>query len=223
MAPSAREGYWGFSGLSSTAEHLQIHETCRRWRFESSRPDMSKPTVEFVAFPKIARYSRPVIVTEKLDGTNAQIFIDDLGQNIYAGSRNRWIEVGDDNYGFASWVEANKTELLQLGPGSHFGEWWGVGIQRGYGLFERRFSLFNVSRWGDADKRPKCCGVVPTLWTGNFDEMPLAGLMLDFREKGSMAAPGFMKPEGVVIYHLHSKQLFKKTLEADDVPKGAKT
>ena len=30
---------------------------------------------EFMGFPKIARYSREVIVTEKIDGTNACIYI----------------------------------------------------------------------------------------------------------------------------------------------------
>jgi hypothetical protein len=101
---------------------------------------------DFKGFGKIARLSRNMIITEKLDGTNAQVYIDQWGE-IRAGSRNRWIKVGDDNYGFAAWVEANKEELRKLGPGRHFGEWWGNGIQRGYGLpkGDKRFSLFNVS------------------------------------------------------------------------------
>jgi hypothetical protein len=79
-------------------------------------------------------------------------------------SRSRWITPDDDNFGFAAWVEANRDELLTLGPGRHFGEWWGSGIQRGYGLpkGEKRFSLFNVSRWGES--RPACCHVVPVLY-----------------------------------------------------------
>ncbi len=32
---------------------------------------------------------------------------------------------------------------------------------------------------------------------------------------GSLAAPGYMKPEGVVIYHVAGNVLFKKTLEED--------
>lgn len=43
---------------------------------------------EFNGFPKIARLSRECVITEKIDGTNAQIFITDYG-DIYFGSRNR--------------------------------------------------------------------------------------------------------------------------------------
>lgn len=176
----------------------------------------------FVGFPKIARWSREVIVTEKLDGTNAQVHIADDGR-VLAGSRNRWITPGDDGFGFASWVREHEDELTFLGPGSHFGEWWGAGIQRKYNTGEKRFSLFNVSRWGDGgkDKRPACCHVVPVLWRGNLDAMPLGSVLGDLRANGSIAAPGFMKPEGVVIFHVASGSLFKKTLDKDDEPKGA--
>ena len=76
--------------------------------------------------------------------------------------------LGRDNYGFAAWATAHKDELIAgLGAGRHFGEWWGQGIQRKYGLAEKRWSLFNVSKWTEA--RPACCHVVPTLWRGDFD------------------------------------------------------
>ena len=116
--------------------------------------------MEFIKFPKLPRLSRDMVITEKIDGTNAQICISDSGLELKAGSCNRWVIPGDDNAGFAKWCEENRTELLRLGHGRHFGEWWGQGIQRKYGLSEKRFSLFNVSRW--ADDRPKCCHVVPT-------------------------------------------------------------
>jgi hypothetical protein len=176
-------------------------------------------TPEFTPFPKIPRFAREVIVTEKIDGTNAQVFIDDYG-TVLAGSRNRWLAPGADNFGFAAWVEANKQELLKLGPGQHFGEWWGAGIQRRYGLAEKRFSLFNVDRWGEAVARPAVCGLVPLLWRGNFEEMPLAEILNKLRTEGSVAAPGFMQPEGVVLYHTAGGYLFKKLLEGDEVPKG---
>lgn len=32
--------------------------------------------LEFVEFPKIPRLSRDIIVTEKIDGTNAQIYLE---------------------------------------------------------------------------------------------------------------------------------------------------
>lgn len=41
---------------------------------------------EFMQFPKMARYSREVIVTEKIDGTNAQICITEDGE-FSTGSR----------------------------------------------------------------------------------------------------------------------------------------
>lgn len=178
------------------------------------------PEIPFVEFPKISRFSREVVVTEKLDGTNAQIYIDDKGENIYAGSRNKWITPTDDNMGFAKWVLKNREELLKMGPGSHFGEWWGLGIQRGYGQKEKRFSLFNVHRWGPDATRPPCCGVVPELWRGNMDDLDADKLILNLKENGSKAAPGFMKPEGIVIFCTAGGQLFKKTIEKDESPKS---
>jgi hypothetical protein len=41
-------------------------------------------------------------------------------------------------------------------------------------------------------------------------------------ENGSRAAPGFMNPEGIVIFHIASRHLFKKTLLNDEKPKGSK-
>ena len=62
---------------------------------------------DFVSFPKIARYSRNVVVTEKIDGTNAQVFIGEDGEFL-TGSRNRWITPEDDNYGFSRWAHEHK-------------------------------------------------------------------------------------------------------------------
>ena len=180
---------------------------------------------EFVPFPKIGRLSREIIVTEKIDGTNALVAIGEDG-TVRAGSRTKWIVPADDNHGFARWVEQHRHELMTLGPGRHFGEWWGTGIQRSYHLSEKRFSLFNVRRWDDAlrdpDKppRPACCHVVPILWTGDFDTAEIMRVMSDLAATGSQAAPGFIKPEGVVVFHSQSGALFKKTFEKDDAGKG---
>lgn len=174
-------------------------------------------TIEFVEFPKMPRLSREVIVTEKIDGTNAQIFIGENGEFL-TGSRTRWITPEDDNFSFSAWAHEHKDELMQLGPGRHFGEWWGAGIQRKYGLNEKRFSLFNVSRW--TDDRPACCHVVPTLYRGDFDTARIEGILSVLAANGSVAAPGFMKPEGIVVFHLAGLVGFKKTIEKDDVPKS---
>jgi hypothetical protein len=179
---------------------------------------VNRPEIPFVGFPKISRFAREVIVTEKIDGTNAQIYVDDTMTNIYAGSRSQWITPDADNFGFARWVDEHTEELLKLGPGSHFGEWWGAGIQRRYGLTDKRFSLFNVSRW--AEERPTCCGVVPVLWRGPFEELRVDQLITTLSTNGSVAAPGFMKPEGIVIFHVPSDTLFKKTIEKDAEPKS---
>lgn len=196
--------------------------------------------MEFESFPKIGRLAKPCVVTEKIDGTNAQITIagaheigleglpvnDPIaihqetfalrykeGNAIYAGSRNRWITPENDNYGFAKWVQANADELFKLGPGRHYGEWWGQGIQRGYGQERKRFSLFNVHRWADPNLRPACCDVVPTLYTGPFDTQEIEEVMTKLWRAGSYAAPGFMDPEGIIVYHTANGVLFKKTFD----------
>ena len=128
-------------------------------------------------------------------------------------------------------MQANSEELLKLGEGRHFAEWYGNGIQRKYGLAEKRFALFNVGRWAKydepievGDKRencPRCCEVVPILYKGTFhtQEVQKAITFLDFY--GSKAVPGFMNAEGIVIFHTASGQLFKKTILNDEKRKGS--
>lgn len=173
--------------------------------------------MDFESFGKIARLSREIIITEKIDGTNAQIYIDEEG-GFSVGSRNKWITPNKDNYGFAKWAYEHSEELMELGPGRHFGEWWGQGIQRKYGLKEKRFSLFNTSKW--TDDRPDCCHVVPVLYKGLFDTDMIHGVLCHLTEEGSEAAPGFMNPEGIVIFHTQGNLFFKKTIKNDDYHKG---
>jgi len=180
---------------------------------------MAKPDIPFVEFPSISRWNRDVIVSEKLDGANGQIYVNDTGDQVFAGTRSLWVEPGEDNDGFAAWVQANKEELLKLGPGSHFGEWWGRGVRRDYGLKEKRFSLFNVARW--TEERPACCHVVPVLWRGKMDDLDTDAILTKLATEGSVASPGYMKPEGIVIFHVPSQSLFKKTLDKHDAHKGA--
>lgn len=230
---------------------------------------------DFVAFPKIPRLSREMVITEKLDGTNASVTIvepinyndvlydgrlavaraaslshDVAGSDIFAGSRTRFITPNSkgnptDNFGFAAWVRDNAEELVKLGPGTHYGEWWGRGIQRGYALDERRFSLFNTGRWVDPHGEqagwcpddlvvaPACCHVVPVLHRGLFDEvftmpaalggatvMPIKAALDRLASEGSAASPGFTDPEGIMIYHTAAGQYFKKTLVGDENQKG---
>lgn len=196
---------------------------------------MNEDPLEFRAFDKIARLSRGCVITEKIDGTNACIFIGDNGEFL-TGSRTRWITPEDDNYGFSRWAHEHKEELLLLGPGRHFGEWWGQGVQRNYGLTEKRFSLFNTSRWFDTHETtyvigvehvpfllpaPACCHVVPVLYRGLFLTEQVQLVLALLKMNGSEAAPSFMKPEGVIVYHTALGKYFKKTCEHDDEPKNA--
>ncbi|WP_267550333.1 RNA ligase family protein [Rhizobium rhizogenes] len=175
------------------------------------------PDREFEAFQKISRANKSYgcVITEKLDGTNAQILIEN-GEIVGVGSRNRWLssEKTNDNYGFAGWVERNYDDLLKLGEGRHYGEWYGNGIQRAYGLAEKRFALFNVSRWATQEDRPACCSAVPVLYEGEFSKEIVAQVMEDLRAGGSRAAPGFERPEGIIIFLHGPRVLLKETFDA---------
>lgn len=199
--------------------------------------------MEFQGFPKLHRLSRDVIITEKIDGTNACVVIqpydgdrDDIDSlprpvavldetettpvlGMYAQSRTRIITPDDDNFGFAAWVKENADELFKLGEGRHFGEWWGRGIQRGYGLSHKYFSLFNTGRY-KFGVQPACCQVVPVLYKGPFNTEGVDVSMYVLKTYGSKAAPGFMRPEGVVVFHTAASVGFKKTIEHDNIPKS---
>ena len=191
--------------------------------------------IQFEEFGKIYRWTRDLVITEKIDGTNAQVLVTEDGQ-VLAGSRNRYITPEADNFGFARWVKEHEDELrVGLGIGRHFGEWWGSGIQRGYGLQkgEKRFSLFNVGRWADVhhgddpallqEKQayaPGCCYVVPLLWAGLNEPGAVEHTLFSLERDGSSASPGFSDPEGIVIFHVPSRTMFKKTIKRDEEPKG---
>ena len=175
--------------------------------------------MEFKPFRKIPRLQREIIVTEKIDGTCSVVCITEDGQFL-TGSRTRWITPENDNFGFSRWAHEHKEELMQLGVGSHYGEWWGGKIQRGYGLKEKKFSLFNVHRWLDANLRPACCDCVPMLYHGPFDTAMINGCITLLKSQGSFAAQGFMKPEGIVVYHTAGNLYFKQTIEKDEEPKS---
>lgn len=212
--------------------------------------------MEFQGFGKIPRLNRGIVITEKIDGTNACIVIhtlehegdydddytalvqrDGVWYALYCQSRKRVIRPNDvggkgsDNFGFAAWVRDHAEELTFLGEGRHYGEWFGGGIQRGYGLQgggepERRFALFNTKRWSDNaaaehGERPDCCTVVPVLrqW-GQFDSEVIKVTLADLAEVGSYAVPGYPDPEGIVVYHTAANQMFKVTIEDDAVPKS---
>lgn len=196
----------------------------------------------FEAFPKLTRFSHDWTITEKVDGSNAQIFITnradlpdggntddflfwDLPTDIVvmAGSRKKLLTVSKqgDHMGFAKFVAERAAEFVEaLGEGRHFGEWYGNGIQRGYGLSEKRFMLFNP-RWREV-KLPDRVDVAPVLFHGYLDSTDQFQESLEaLKNNGSYIAPGFMNPEGIVMYHGPSKTLFKKTFDYDEAGKWA--
>lgn len=188
----------------------------------------------FVPWGKTPRLFRDVVVTEKIDGTNGAVIVTENG-GVFAQSRNRLVfpngplgdtiaaEVGlestGDNAGFASWVYDHADELRDLGPGHHFGEWYGAKIGRTYGLGHKRFALFNTGRW--AARRPACCDVVPVLYHGPFSTRAIENVTLTLAVAGSALVPGFGRPEGVIVYHAASRQVFKVLIENDRGHKGA--
>jgi hypothetical protein len=208
---------------------------------------------EFKAWPKTTRLFRDIIVTEKLDGTNSAIHITAVAQDkpgeitvwpgewisllvdgewyvVSAQSRKRIISPGKttDNYGFARWVYDNAEQLVRvLGVGTHFGEWWGKSIQRGYGLDERRFSLFNTTKARELDLHKSgrlpvgtaSVDMAPVLYEGMFGSEHIEEALYWLQQSGSVAAPGFMNPEGVCVYHTASRQVSKVTLDANDAGK----
>ena len=184
----------------------------------------------FKAWPKIPRLENEVYhITEKIDGTNAAIIIQDLTNLpekkvvpplithsidgitycIWAQSRTRLITPEDDNFGFAKWVQENAKQLIQdLGVGYHYGEWWGKGINRGYGLEERRFSLFNPNKHSDV-----CCHVPKIAAVSAEALIETIQDEIEQLKMGSYAAPGYMRPEGLVIYAEKAKTYWKVIID----------
>jgi hypothetical protein len=208
--------------------------------------------MQFEEFKKIPRLFRDCTITEKIDGTNGQILIKDAMDGdlndaepltsyayegnlyyVYAGSRNRWVypRKSEDNSGWAAWVLERAPLLVEiLGTGRHYGEFWGAGIQRKYGLTQtdKRWSLFHP-KWNEILKGrrlgglqvPVGLGCVPILYEGPFLTDMVERSKSVLRTQGSHAAPGFMDPEGVVIYHQAANAYFKSTLKDDEKPKGS--
>lgn len=210
---------------------------------------------EFTPWAKTARLFRSIVVTEKLDGTNSAIHLTpiadweaDLIQSVPGDNSLHVVQVGrvkwavtaqsrkciitpgktTDNYGFAGWVYDNATELVRiLGEGLHFGEWWGKGIQRNYGVSGRQFTLFNTERYADLEHTqvgffggiPVTVGVVPVLYEGTFNQGQIEGALRSLDRFGSVAAPGFGKPEGICVYHTQTRGVFKVTLDHNDAGK----
>lgn len=197
---------------------------------------------EFRRFPKISRLASPVVVTEKIDGTNGVVHVTDEGE-VLAGSRTQWL-VYSDNYGFGRWVGDNADDLAaMLGPGTHYGEWFGRGIQRGYGLAEKRFYLFQTGRYRAAlypDTEPPAdgcetfepiamkggaIGLVPVIFTAvefmpeHVEQIADAVRLLGSRIR-TAEDQQYDRPEGFVVFFEHNRTVFKVVLDKAGPPKA---
>ncbi len=82
----------------------------------------------------------------KLHGTNAAVVVTEDG-DVYAQSRNRIITPGDDNCGFAAWVESQRDLWTGRRGTVTFGEWVGPGIQSGVAACKiprKTFCVFSI-------------------------------------------------------------------------------
>ena len=192
--------------------------------------------IPFEPWPKIPRVNKAMgcVITEKIDGTNAQVHLSraqeddkddpdviaiqettDIPLAMRIGSRSRWITPQSDNYHFARSVKEKVDTYFALGEGAHFGEWYGLGIQHGYGMKEKRLALFNNFRW-DNISRPEGIDVVPTLYRGDYYPELINDIATKLKNEGSVLVPGFMKPEGFIIYFPEFRKSAKWTFEAQE-------
>ena len=174
---------------------------------------MINTKVEFVAWPKIPRaVLGTIVITEKLDGTNACVIVQD-NEIVGVQSRKRMLNVGKDtdNYGFAQHVFDNQEKFLELGEGSHYGEWTGLGIQGNpHCLPEKRFFLFNTRRWGEHNPPPEGIYVVDVLYQGEYSHEVVDATMNSLLESSKEAG---YKPEGCVVYFPKLEAMEKHTFE----------
>lgn len=196
--------------------------------------------MEFKAFPKIEALKKAgMVITQKIHGTNAQINIIPIPENIeeasewmikgqypsfevdgkyfaiFCGSRTRWIYPGDDNYGFATFVHSNAEEFIRkLGPGRHDGEWAGPGVNSGEGLDQKTFVLFDFWKYPPERPLPPQTVVVPVLYQGPMDLQQIDKVMTELKTTGSKLALGFMRPEGIVVTVNGTR--YKKVFDAEE-------
>lgn len=174
---------------------------------------------EFVKYDSTYREFRDISITEKIDGSNMGIHVNEDCTEVGAQSRNKLITPDDDLFGFAGWVYDNAGVLADvLGPGLHRGEYWGYRIQRGYGVEGRYFSLFNRNRFAGNEDLAKVDGlqVVPEIYRGMNDSAEIKFAAERLNEIGSMAAWNaegvhYTRPEGVCIYHFAGDYVTKFT------------
>lgn len=177
----------------------------------------------FQPWPKIKRLDTNIVtITEKIDGTNACVIIED-GELVGVQSRQRLLNhlyPGDDNFGFSKWAFKNRKELITLGNGYHYGEWAGPGIQKNPHLLEEKtFFLFDPRFHSDFENNPDhpakpIVSVVPVFYTGWYNPETVVDILI--RLENNEVGVGVGKkanPEGIILYFHAFKQRLKKHIE----------
>lgn len=181
---------------------------------DQPQPVTNEQGIEFAKWPSIGRQKRnDIVITEKMDGTNACIIIED-GVVVGIQSRKRFISRHDDNFGFANWVLDNEAEIVTLGNGRHYGEWCGPGIQKNpHNLEEKTFFLFNTHRQ-DADTLPCGIKIVEVLYHGPHDDSVITRCYDDLYLKHEHDMT--VTPEGIIVYYILFKDRVKYTYANKD-------
>jgi len=196
---------------------------------------------EFKRYPRIKRSLGlgNMLITEKIDGTNAMFVIEDKKLTLLGTHRRQLLMIGDPkliehyqhipdleyreslmaeeprraHFGFVGWCEDHKEELESIGDGVYYGEWVTPevkGCQRYPYEGPPKLFLFCPQRWPEQRPQPACLDLVPTLYRGPFNE-EMIQTVIDELDGDSVAFPGSDNPEGIIIELLQLKKLCKWT------------
>lgn len=147
-------------------------------------------------WPKTTRLLSRCLISEKLDGSNCAVIVeeDENGFKLGAQTRTKLATRYDDQLGFYRWVEENVETLIKdLGVGYHYGE-----FVKGKGLKEPHLFLFNIKRWRDAIFTTPTLKVVPLLYEGEYSQAHLDACVADLETNGSKVLD--TAPEGVIVF-----------------------
>lgn len=175
---------------------------------------------EFKAWREIEKFTGiHVIVTEKIHGANCHVNVvsqPDGSLKAIAGKRTSYVGT-QGLFGFGEFVTSNEKEICEkLGPGRHYAEWTGAGVNGDYGLKNKTAVLFNTRHHGPkkaAGVLPDRFDVVPVLYDGPYVQEKIDEVLADLKANGSKFSHGYMRPEGVVLFfplfNAYKKIVFK--------------
>ena len=209
----------------------------------------------YASFPSIERLENIYcVISEKVDGTNGLIEINEVfpvGEpkeiQIRFGSRNRYITFNNDNADFANFFRHYEarfkdvaadiilkelevsgetlTECQEQYPLRIYGEWFGSGIQRGYGLKDKFFMPFSTFYAEKLIEYQVPNIVKPNImYTGKFNKLTADMCMNTLAIHGSGIIKDYKRPEGIVIhfpkYNFRLKQTFEGSKWEQSIPKA---